>query len=85
MLRVTRRGDAQGDVGPEHEKRPGRVALAANQGGPMFLKHRTVMLWSSSADAEVAKMLGRASSGGRRREAAAFLSPNGSNSPGGAA
>ncbi len=50
----------------------------------MLSKHRTVMLWLSSANAEVAEMLGRAPSGGLRG-AAAFLSPNGSNSHGGAA
>ena len=84
MLRVTCWGDGEGDIRPEHEKRPGRVALATNQGGPMLSKHRTVMLWLSSANAEVAEMLGRAPSGGLRG-AAAFLSPNGSNSHGGAA
>ena len=82
---MTSRGDAQGDDRPEHEKGPGRGALAPNQGGPMLSKHRSVMLWLPSADEEVTEMLGRAPSGRGLQEAAACLSPRGLGSYGDAA
>ena len=82
---MTSQGDAQGDDRLEHEKGPGRGALAPNKGGRMLSKHRSVMLGLLPVDEELTEVLGKAPSGSGLPGAACYPSRRDPESSGDAA